>query len=260
MVRPFSSMPRGIRTARRTSSRRRAISSERASRVRWVKVREIEGLLSRARIGLDLGTNRLPSAPVAPARDPGEHPLEDDGRERVAVGEVAVHGKADLAGAVGGAYPGALDPDPPPAEGGLAGLVAVAHGLSLGVMAALGADDLADLFFHQLGQHIETDADRQRHEPLLGDAHQLPERLLHPWRQRTLIARDGLRGRYVSLHGGSPFDLADRPEGSHWERTEQEDRRLQVLRATGQHRRPVRHEDGAAAPAAARSWGGLMPP
>ncbi len=191
-------------------------------------------LLNRARIGLDLGTNRLPSAPVAPVRDPGEHPLEDDARERVTVGEVAVHGKADLAGAVGGAYPGALDPDPPPAEGDLAGLVAMAHGLSLGVMAALGADDLADLFFHQLGQHTETDADRQRHEPLLGDAHQLPERLLHPWRQRTLIARDGLRGRYVSLHGGSLFDLADRPEGSHWERTEEEDRRPQVLRATGQ--------------------------
>ncbi len=67
--------------------------------MRWVKVREIEGLLSRARIGLDLGTNRLPSAPVAPARDPGEHPLDRDGRERVTVGEVAVHGKADLAGA-----------------------------------------------------------------------------------------------------------------------------------------------------------------
>ncbi len=100
-------------------------------------------------------TNRLPSAPVAPARDPGEHPLEDDARERVTVGEVAVHGKADLAGAVGGAYPGALDPDPPPAEGDLAGLVAVAHGLSLGVMAALGADDLGDIFFHQLGEDTE---------------------------------------------------------------------------------------------------------
>ncbi len=149
---------------------------------------------------------------------------------------MAVHGKADLARAVGGAYPGALAPDPPPAESDLAGLVAVAHGSSLGVMAALGADDLGDLFFHQLGEATETDADRQRQEPLLGDAHQLPKRLLDAWRKRVLIARDGLRGRYVSLHGGSPFDLADRSEGSHWERTEQEDRRPQVLRATGQPR------------------------
>ncbi len=119
-------------------------------------------LAHRARIGLDLDTNRLPSAPVAPARDPGEHPLEDDARERIAVGEVAVHGKADLAGAAGGgAYPGALDPDPPPAEGDLAGLVAVAHSSSLGVMAALGADDLSDLLFHQLGQAAQAEADRQ---------------------------------------------------------------------------------------------------
>ncbi len=33
-----------------------------------------------------------------------------------------------------------------------------------------------------------------------------------------------------------PSISADRPEGSHWERTEQEDRRLQVLQATGQPR------------------------
>ncbi len=82
--------------------------------MRRVKVREITDLLNRARIGRGLGTNRLPSAPVAPARDPGQHLLEHDPSERVAVGEVAVHGKADLARAVGGAYPRALDPDPPP--------------------------------------------------------------------------------------------------------------------------------------------------
>ncbi len=101
-------------------------------------------------------------------------------------------------------------------------------------MAALLADDLADLLLHQLGQDTEPDADRQGQKALLGDAHQLPERLLDAWRKRVLNPRDGLLGRYVSLHGGSPFDLADRPEGSHWERTEQEDRRPQVLRATGQ--------------------------
>ncbi len=76
------------------------------------------------------------------------------------------------------------------------------------------------------------------------NAHQLPERLQHTWRKRVLNPRDGLRGRYVSLHGGSPFDLADRPEGSHWERTEQEDRRPQVLRATGQPHSILPHAEG----------------
>ncbi len=112
--------------------------------------------------------------------------------------------------------------------------MAVAHGGPGAVVTALLADDLADLLLHQFGQDTEPDADRQGQKPLLGDAHQRPKRLLHPWRQRTLIARDGLHGRYVSLHGGSPFDLSNRPEGSHWERTEREDRRPQVLRATGQ--------------------------
>ncbi len=40
-VRPFKSMPSSIKTARRTSSRRRAISSPSAWRVRAINVREI---------------------------------------------------------------------------------------------------------------------------------------------------------------------------------------------------------------------------
>ncbi len=79
----------------------------------------------------------------------------------------------------GGAHPRALDADPAAPEGDLAGLVAVAHGSSLGVMAALGADDLCDLLFHQLGEDAQAEADRQGQKALLGDAHQLPERLLH---------------------------------------------------------------------------------
>jgi hypothetical protein len=45
LVRPFKSMPSSIRTARRTSAKRRAISSESASWVRSMKVREIADLL-----------------------------------------------------------------------------------------------------------------------------------------------------------------------------------------------------------------------
>ncbi len=147
---------------------------------------------------------------------------------------MAVHGKADLARAVGGPYPGALDPDPPPAESDLTGLVAVADGSSLGVVAPLGADDLCDLLFHQLGDDAQAEADRQGQKALLGDAHQLPEHLLDAWRKQVLPVRDGLLGRYGFLHGGPPSLLADRSERCQRQRSEREDRRLQVLRATGQ--------------------------
>ncbi len=43
-----------------------------------------------------------------------------------------------------------------------------------------GHPDVDEL--RSLVEDTETDADRQRQEPLLGGAHQLPERLLHPWR------------------------------------------------------------------------------
>ncbi len=95
---------------------------------------------------------------------------------------MTVDAKADLARVIGGPHPRALDPHSSAAESDLTGLVAVAHGSSLGVMAALGADDLSDLLLHQLGQDTQVEADRQGQKALLRDAHQLPERLLHPWR------------------------------------------------------------------------------
>jgi len=45
-----------------------------------------------------------------------------------------------------------LGPEPTAPEGDLAGLVAVAHGPPLWVVAPLGADNLCDLLFHQLGE------------------------------------------------------------------------------------------------------------
>ncbi|MDQ3093146.1 MAG: hypothetical protein M3R46_16120 [Actinomycetota bacterium] len=47
-------------------------------------------------------------------------------------------------------------------------------------MLAPRPDDLIDFLLHQLGQHAESDADRQREQPLLRSSGQLPERLLHP--------------------------------------------------------------------------------
>ena len=105
----------------------------------------------------------------------------------------------------------ALDRHPPAAEGDLPALVAVAHGGALGVVAAPGADDLGDLLLHQLGQDAQADAHREGQKALLGDPHQLPERLLDARGQRVLTVRDGLLSRYVSLHGGSSFDLGRSP-------------------------------------------------
>ncbi len=152
---------------------------------------------------------------------------------------MAVDRQGHLTGAVGGAHPRALDADPAAPEGDLAALVPVAHGGPGGVVAALGADDLSDLFFHQLGQDAQADADRQGQKALLRDAHQLPQRLLYPWRERTLIARDGLLERYGFLHGGPPSILPDHSEHCQRQRTEREDRRSQVLRATGQPRAAI---------------------
>jgi hypothetical protein len=70
---------------------------------------------------------------------------------------------------------------------------------------ALRADDLVDLFLHQLGKHVEPDTDAQGEQPFLRRAQQLPERLLHPRRQPKLTAQalgSDLPQRY-GLHGGS---------------------------------------------------------
>jgi hypothetical protein len=60
---------------------------------------------------------------------------------------VLVDRKPELTGIVGGPDPGTLYTDPAPAEGDLAGLVAVAHGRAIGVVTTPGADELGDFFF-----------------------------------------------------------------------------------------------------------------
>ena len=91
-----------------------------------------------------------------------------------------------------------------------AGLAAVAHRDTIGVLAALRPDDLRDFLVDQLGQHAKPDAHAQRQQPLLRGADQLAQRLLHARRQaalqRLLSGRD-LRDRYGPLHGGSSFGL-----------------------------------------------------
>jgi hypothetical protein len=117
---------------------------------------------------------------------------------------VLVHRKPELPGTVGCPDPGAFHADPATTKGDLAGLVAVANRAAIRVVAALWADDLGDFFFHQLGQDAEPNAHRERQKALLGDPHQLPERLLDAWGQWAFGVHVGLPGRYVFLHGGPP--------------------------------------------------------
>ena len=100
-VRPFNSIPSSISTARRTSSRRRDINSPSALRVRSTNAREIDDFeVERARCSTCVA-DRLLSAPVAARRDAGKHPLQHHPRQRIAVSEVPVGHKRQLAAAVG---------------------------------------------------------------------------------------------------------------------------------------------------------------
>src|SRR4051812_22191132 len=99
----------------------------------------------------------------------------------------------------------------------------VTHRYPAGIVAALRADDLVDLFLHQLGKDAEPDTDAECQEPLPRNPDELPQRLLHPWRQHSLRSDHGLPERYGLPHGGSSFDLwSDHPERSQPERTRQE--------------------------------------
>jgi len=195
-------------------------------------------LRRRARTLLELGADRLLRAPVAAGRDAGEHPLQHDLGQRIAVGEVGVGPKRQLAVAIGAAGARPLDRHPAPAERHLARLVAVAHRDPIGILPAPRAYDLDDFLFHQLGQHAEPDADRQRQQSLPRSSNQLTQRLLHARGQHSLLSvlsGHGLRERYgCLLHGGSSFDLrriaSNAPKRNGRGRRD----RRQVLRATGQ--------------------------
>ena len=207
--------------------------------------------------------DRLLRAREAPGRDAGEHPLEHDTRERIAIGEVPIGGEPDLLAAVGAAHARALDRDTPAAERHLAGLLPVADGRALGIMLPARPDDVIDLLGHQLLQHAEPDADRKGEQPLLRGAGQFAERGLHVLGQlrRLRAGRHGgdLINQYL-LHGGSSCLEVDftRRERSQPERTRREDRRLKFYELRdnlGTHRpfasrargtRPSRRKRGGA--------------
>ena len=86
--------------------------------------------------------------------------------QRIAVGEMRVGRTRQLGLPVGATRARPPDRDPTAAEDHLPGLVAMTHRDPIGVLPALRADHLDDLFLHQLGQHTEPDTDAQRQQPL----------------------------------------------------------------------------------------------
>jgi hypothetical protein len=161
----------------------------------------------RPRLLLDLQADRLLRAPVAAGRDAGEHPLQHRLGQRVAVGEVRVRLQPHLLAPVGAADARTLERDPSAAERHLARFVPMPDSGALRVVLALGTDDLDDFLFHQLGEHAQPDTDTQGEQSLPRRADQLPERVLHPRRQRELTAAD-LLPRY-GLHGVPPVSIDD---------------------------------------------------
>jgi hypothetical protein len=119
------------------------------------------GLRCRPRRPLDVLTDGFLRTRVPPRRHAGEHPLEHDTTQRIAIGEVLVGRQRHLLAVVGAAHPRALHRHASAAERHAAVLMAVTHRAAIGVVAALRTDDLLDLLVHQLGQHAEPDADAQ---------------------------------------------------------------------------------------------------
>jgi hypothetical protein len=203
--------------------------------VRSTNVRETALFdVDRARVSTSLA-DRLLSAPIAAGRDAGEHPLQHDPGQRIAIGEMLVRLQRHLRRPVRGPHPRPADLDAAPAQRDLTIVMTMTDSGPLPVPLALRADDFVDLFLKHLAQHTEPDAHAQRQQPLLRGAYQLPQRLLHAHGKHGLIA-GRLPDRYGLLHGGSSFrSWQIHPSRSHQERTGRRDRRhLKLLHAPGQ--------------------------
>ena len=146
------------------------------------------------------------SAPILPGRNAGQHPLQDNIAELVALSEMLDRSQRHLRLAISRPDPRPTDPNTPATERHLPILMAMTDRDTIRVVLTLRADDLLDLGLKQLPKHPQPDLDRQRQQSLSRRPNQLPERLLHPLREHGLTT-DRLSDRYVALHGGSSFDL-----------------------------------------------------
>ena len=112
-----------------------------------------------------------------------------------------VAGHRQLTGAIGGADPWPADRYPPAAERHLPLVGAVADRGSVGVVAALGADQPGDVLLHQQLHHLQARPDRQREQALTGGAGKLGDRDGHLLGQLELGAvSSGVVG--ILRHGG----------------------------------------------------------
>ena len=150
--------------------------------------------------------DRLLTATVLTGRDAGQYPLQRHAAELVTIGEMLIAPQWHLRLAIGRAHPRTLDPHPPTTKRHLPVLVTVTNRRAGRIVLALRTDDLIDLLLEQLPKHAESHLHRERQQPLPRSPNQLPQRLLHPLREHSLIS-DRLSDRYVALHGGSSFDL-----------------------------------------------------
>src|SRR5437660_1177029 len=116
---------------------------------------------------LDCRADRLTRAMKAARGDAGEHLLEHQATERIAIGEVLIGGQRDLRLAVGAPDPRALDRNAPSADCHLAVLAAVGDRHAIDIVPARGADHVVDLLLHQLAQNPKPDTDAQREQALL---------------------------------------------------------------------------------------------
>jgi hypothetical protein len=166
-------------------------------------VRETAERDRRPRRRLDLQADRLLRATVTARGDAGQHPLEHDPRQRIAVGEMRVGLKRQLAATIGAPDPRPPHRHTPAAERDLARLVPVAHRRTVGIMLALRPDHPIDLLFQQLDQHADPNTDAEREQPLLRSADQLPERFPRSQRQHALRCEHGRGERHgCLLHDG----------------------------------------------------------
>jgi hypothetical protein len=160
----------------------------------------------RAGVRLDLLADRLLYAIVLATRDAGQHPLQHNLAQAVAVGEMVVPLQRHLGLAIGGQNPRPLDPNAPTSERHLTVLVAMTDRCAIRIPLPLRTDDLLDLLLQQLLQNTEPNLDRQGQQPLLRCPHQLPQCLLHAPREHGLID-DRLGDRTLHVTAVPPLDL-----------------------------------------------------
>ena len=116
------------------------------------------------------------SSRVAARGQLGQHSLQRELAQQLGGGDRLVSRDRQLPAAVGGTDSGPTHPDPPAAQGHLAGLAAMTDRGPIQVMAALGADQPGNVLGKHGLQHLQAGPNRQGEQALAGGAGQLGDR------------------------------------------------------------------------------------